>query len=65
MNQEPDEIDDEEYEEQIEQMLIENGMMIHTVVNLLTRKGILKQEEIESEMERLYEEMEKASEEGE
>lgn len=65
MNQEPDEIDDEEYEEQIEQMLIENGMMIHTVVNLLIRKGIIKQEEVETEMERLYEEMEKASEDGE
>ena len=61
MNHEGDEIEDEEYEEQVEQMLIENGMMIHTVVNLLIRKGVIKQDEVESEMERLYQEMEKAS----
>jgi len=62
MNHESDEVEDEEYEEQVEQMLIENGMMIHTVVNLLVRKGVIKQDEVETEMERLYQEMEKASE---
>lgn len=64
MNDETDEIEDEEYEEQVEQMLIENGMMIHTVVNLLIRKGVIKQDEVETEMERLYQEMEKATDEG-
>ncbi len=50
--------DDEEYDEQIEQMIIENGILLHSLAALLVRKGILKQEEIDSEMDRLYDEME-------
>lgn len=51
-------IDSEDYEDQIEQMIIENGIMLHGVVNLLLQKGILKQEEIDAEMDKLYEAME-------
>ena len=50
--------DDEEYDEQIEQMIIENGILLHSIAALLVRKGIVKQEEIDSEMDRLYDEME-------
>ena len=50
--------DGEEFDEQFEQMLIENGVLVHAIATLLVRKGILKQEEIDSEMDRLYEEME-------
>ncbi|MEA2490662.1 MAG: hypothetical protein QOH21_2454 [Acidobacteriota bacterium] len=53
--------DGEEYEdedEQIEQMIIENGILLHSLAALLVRKGILKQEEIDTEMDRLYDEME-------
>jgi len=50
--------DDEEYDEQIEQMIIENGILLHSIAALLVRKGVLKQEEIDGEMERLYDEME-------
>ena len=50
--------DDEEYDEQIEQMIIENGILLHSIAALLVRKGILKQEEIDTEMDRLYDEME-------
>ena len=50
--------DDEEYDEQIEQMIIENGILLHSLAALLVRKGILKQDEIDSEMDRLYDEME-------
>ena len=49
---------DEEYDEQIEQMIIENGILLHSLAALLVRKGILKQEEIDAEMDRLYDEME-------
>jgi hypothetical protein len=53
---------DAEYEddddEQIEQMIIENGILLHSLATLLVRKGILKQEEIDAEMDRLYDEME-------
>ncbi|HUP63592.1 MAG TPA: hypothetical protein VNA69_24615 [Thermoanaerobaculia bacterium] len=50
--------DDEEEDEQIEQMIIENGILLHSLAALLVRKGILKQEEIDAEMDRLYDEME-------
>ena len=52
---------DAEYEdddEQIEQMIIENGILLHSLATLLVKKGILKQEEIDAEMDRLYDEME-------
>lgn len=48
----------EEYDEQIEQMIIENGILLHSLATLLVRKGVLKQEEIDAEMDRLYDEME-------
>ncbi|HVT45869.1 MAG TPA: hypothetical protein VMT00_15940 [Thermoanaerobaculia bacterium] len=51
-------MEDDELEDQIEQMIIENGMLLHSVVTLLVRKGILDQEEIDAEMDRLYEAME-------
>jgi len=54
----------EDYDEQIEQMIIENGILLHSLAALLVRKGILKQEEIDSEMDRLYDEMEKFDEES-
>ena len=49
---------DYEDDEQIEQMIIENGILLHSLATLLVRKGILKQEEIDQEMDRLYDEME-------
>jgi len=48
----------DEDDEQIEQMIIENGILLHSLATLLVRKGILKQEEIDAEMDRLYDEME-------
>lgn len=48
----------EDDDEQIEQMIIENGILLHSLSALLVRKGILKQEEIDAEMDRLYDEME-------
>ena len=48
----------EDDDEQIEQMIIENGILLHSLSTLLVKKGILKQEEIDAEMDRLYDEME-------
>ena len=50
--------DYEDEDEQIEQMIIENGILLHSIAALLVRKGVLKQEEIDEEMDRLYDEME-------
>ncbi len=48
-----------EDDEQFEQMIIENSILLHSLAALLVRKGILKQEELDDEMDKLYEEMEK------
>lgn len=48
----------EDDDEQIEQMIIENGILLHSLATLLVRKGILSQEEIDAEMDRLYDQME-------
>lgn len=50
--------DYDEDDEQIEQMIIENGILLHSLAALLVRKGMLTQEEIDSEMDRLYDQME-------
>ena len=55
---ERDDGDDEYDDEHIEQMIIDNGILLHSLATLLVRKGILKQEEIDAEMDRLYDEME-------
>ena len=52
-----------EDEDQFEQMIIENSILLHSLAALLVRKGILKQEEIDAEMDKLYDEMEKFDEE--
>jgi hypothetical protein len=48
----------DEFDEQFEQMLIENGVLVHALAGLLVRKGVLKQEEIDAEMDKLFDEME-------
>ena len=62
---EMNDVDDEEYEEQIERMIVENGMMLRGLANLLVRKGLVSQEELDEEMDRLYDEMEEYEEEDE
>ena len=50
-------------DDQFEQMIIENSILLHSLAALLVRKGILKQEEVDAEMDKLYDEMEKFEEE--
>ena len=50
-------------DDQFEQMIIESSILLHSLAALLVRKGILKQEEIDAEMDKLYDEMEKFDEE--
>ena len=53
-----DDDDDDDYQEQIEQMVMENGMLVHSIAALLVQKGVLKQEEIDAEMQKLYDQIE-------
>src|SRR4029079_4907446 len=53
----------EDEDEQFEQMIIENNVLLHSLAGLLVRKGVLKQEEIEEEMDKLYDEIENFEEE--
>ena len=53
----------EDYDDQIEQMIIENGLLLQALASILIKKGIVSQDEIDTEMDRLYDEMEKFEEE--
>jgi hypothetical protein len=53
-----EDMDDDDYQEQIEQMIMENGMLVHSIAALLVRKGVLSQEDIDAEMKKLYEQVE-------
>lgn len=59
------EMDEEEYEGSIEQMMVENGLLLHAAVNLLVRKGLLTREELDGELDRLYDEIDGGEDEGE
>ena len=50
-------------DDQFEQMIIENSILLHSLAALLVRKGVIKQDEIDAEMDKLYDEMEKFDEE--
>ena len=50
-------------DEQFEQMIVENSILLHSIAALLVRKGILKRQELDDEMDKLYDEMEKFDEE--
>lgn len=58
MDDELEDMQEEDVDEQIEQMIMENGMLVHTLATLLVRKGIIRQEEIDTEMDKLYDEVE-------
>jgi hypothetical protein len=61
---EKDDFEDEEYDEQLEQLMIENGILLNGMLNLLISKGVISREEIDSEVERLYKEVEDYSDEN-
>lgn len=44
-------------DERFEEMIVENSILLHSLAALLVRKGILKQEEIDDEMDKMYDEM--------
>jgi hypothetical protein len=58
-------VEDEEYEDQIERMIIENGIMLRGLANLLVKKGVVAQDELDEELDRLYEEIEEYEEDEE
>jgi hypothetical protein len=52
-----EEMEDEEFESQLEQMIVENGMLIQAVMNILLRKGVITEDEVDRELENLYKEL--------
>ena len=52
-----DEMEEDEFEGQIEQMIVENGMLIQALMNILLKKGVIAEDEMDQELERLYREL--------
>jgi hypothetical protein len=50
--------DGEDFEDQLEQVVFDNSVLLHALTEVLIRKGILQQEELEEELNRLYKETE-------
>ena len=63
MNNGFDDVD--EYEEQIESLILENGMLTHALINVLVKKGLIAREDIDEEVNRLYDEADAMDEDGE
>ncbi|MBW3670437.1 MAG: hypothetical protein KY432_02060 [Acidobacteria bacterium] len=51
-------INEDDFEDQIEDLILENGILTQALINLLVRKGILTQDEIADEVQVLYGEAE-------
>ena len=49
---------DDDYEEQLEQMVADNGLLLHALVEVLIQKGLIQREEIEAQIDRLAGEFE-------
>lgn len=55
---ETDDFEDEDYDDQLEQVVAENGVLLHALVEALLRKGVVQREEIEEQIDRLTSELE-------
>jgi hypothetical protein len=44
----------EDYEDRIEDLILENGMLTQALINLLINKGIVSEEDLAAEVETLY-----------
>ena len=51
------ELMDNDEVELFEQMIIENGRLLHSLAGLLIRKGILSRDEVDEEMKKLEQEL--------
>lgn len=52
-----EEMEEDEFEGQIEQMIVENGMLIQALMNLLLNKGVITEDEMDKELEKLYKDL--------
>lgn len=62
---ENDEMESEDYEGTIEQMIVENGLLLHAAVNILVRRGVIPREELDEELDRLYAQIDEGAEDDE
>lgn len=47
-------INDDDFEDQIEDLILENGILTQALINLLIEKGVLTQQELADEVQVLY-----------
>ena len=52
---EDDDLDGEEMDERIVEIIEDNGLLLHAAIKLLVKKGILTPEELDQEIQTLYE----------
>ena len=47
--------DDDDLEEQIEEVIAQNGVLLHALIEVLIKKGIVQREEIETQIDEFTE----------
>jgi hypothetical protein len=50
-----DDFDDDDLEEQIEEVIAQNGVLLHALIEVLIKKGIVQREEIETQIDEFTE----------
>jgi hypothetical protein len=50
-----DDFDDDDLEEQIEEVIAQNGVLLHALIEVLIKKGIVGREEIEAQIDEFTE----------
>jgi hypothetical protein len=50
-----DDFDDDDLEEQIEEVIAQNGVLLHALMEVLIKKGIVQREEIEAQIDEFTE----------
>lgn len=50
-----DDFDDDDLEEQIEEVIAQNGVLLHALIEVLIKKGVVQREEIETQIDEFTE----------
>jgi hypothetical protein len=49
---------EDDFEDQLEQVVFDNSVLLHALTEVLIRKGVIQQDELEEELNKLYKETE-------
>lgn len=54
--------DDDDFEDQLENVVFDNSVLLHALTEILIRKGVIQKDELDEELNRLFKETEEPEE---